>query len=158
MAKDSKMSKQRFTSLAAVLIAMTAGCTQSTDGENQEERPVTAEAKLVAAPAASSPAGIACALGKNQTLKVADGPAAPAVDPSYRAPAQPKPDPDIRTLPPPPKRAADVEAKLLERQAKYMAELPALQAKHPQKGEAFEKARAELKDRIINAPERAASP
>jgi hypothetical protein len=158
MAQESKMTKQRFISVAAVLIAMAAGCTQPADDESKEEQPVAAEAKLAAAPAASSPSGIACRTGTDQTIKVADPPPAPAIDPSYRAPAQSKPDPDIRTVPPPPPRPADVEAKLLERQAKYMAELPALQAKHPQKGEAFEKARAELKERIINAAEGAAGP
>jgi hypothetical protein len=158
MAQDSKMHKQRFISVAAVLVTMAAGCTQPTDAEKKEEEPATAEAKLTAAPAASSPSGIACRLGKDQRIKVADPPPAPVVDLSYRAPPQPKPDPDIRTLPPPPQRAADVEAKLLARQAKYLAELPALQAKHPQKGEEFEKERAALKERIINAAEGAASP
>jgi hypothetical protein len=70
----------------------------------------------------------------------------------YRAPSTPKPEPDIAAIHAAgaklAARAAD--AKALERQAQYLAALPQLEAKHPQRGAEFEKERTALKERIIN--------
>jgi hypothetical protein len=148
-----------FLPLAGALTFLALGCTQPTSSDVKEIASTQSAVENLVAPPPPNVQPIACQTEgpaiPDRTRKAGADLARESVaetDVMYRAPSTPKPEPDLAAMQAAGAKLAarPVDPKVFERQAEYVAALPALEAKHPQRGDDFERERMALKERILN--------